>query len=442
MGLTFIHLSDIHFSRYSGDSYDLDEELRNAIEDDITSRLQSLDHPTIGVLVTGDIAFSGKDDEYRTARIWLERLCGLLQIDNSNIWLIPGNHDVDRSVARGSQSLKALHERIRSSDKGAIAQVLQELYRDDVDARCLFSPFAQYNDFAKLFGCDIDSHKPFWKTEESLGDNVRLCMWGLNSVIVSDSNDRQRRQGTLGSLVLGTFQIPPLAKNVVNMTLCHHPPDWFRDESDVSQRFDHNVSIQLFGHTHDQQITTNGRSLRLVAGAVHPERGQQDWTPVYNILSLAVDTSSGGNDLLVTVYPRVWDGTRLGFRSSLPNGDVSEEVRLQLVGTEQYSEELNEVNSLDTFAPIENSGFSMSARSLSTGTTSLRNISFRYIDLSYLQRIRIAQELDLLADADEQLKDRERLRSILYRVDKRQLWDEFLKRIEHAERADSGGGIQ
>lgn len=440
MGLTFIHLSDIHFSKYSGDSYDLDVELRNAIEYDITSRLRSLDHPTIGVLVTGDIAFSGKDDEYRTARTWLERLCGLLEIDNSNVWLIPGNHDVDRSVARGSQSLKALHERIRSSDKGSIAQVLQDLYRNDVDARCLFSPFAQYNDFAKLFGCDVDPQKPFWKTEESLDGDVQLCMWGLNSVIVSDSNDCQSHEGEPGTLVLGTFQIPPPVNNVVNMTLCHHPPDWFKDEPEVSQRFDRYVNIQLFGHTHDQQITANDRSLRLVAGAVHPERGRNGWTPAYNILSLGVDAGSAGNDLLVTVYPRVWNCTRLGFTSSLPNGDASQELRLKLVEAERYSEESTETDSFNVFDRIEDSGFSMSPRALSIGTTSLRNIAFRYIDLSYLQRIKIAQELGLLADSDEQLKDRERLRSILRRANERQLWDELLNRIEQVERADSGEG--
>ena len=164
--LMFVHLSDIHFTKFSGDHYDLDGELREALEHDAVDLTKKLNRPTTGVLVTGDIAFSGKAEEYRMARDWLERLCGLLDVPKANVWLTPGNHDVDRRVVGQSQSLKGLHEKIRDADERSVAQVLQTFYRNGVDALCLFSPFAAYNDFAELFGCDIGPTRPVWKTEE------------------------------------------------------------------------------------------------------------------------------------------------------------------------------------------------------------------------------------------------------------------------------------
>ena len=138
--LMFVHLSDIHFTKFSGDHYDLDGELREALEHDVVDLTKKLNRPTTGVLVTGDIAFSGKAEEYRMARDWLERLCGLLDVPKANVWLTPGNHDVDRRVVGQSQSLKGLHEKIRDADERSVAQVLQTFYRNGVDALLPLQP--------------------------------------------------------------------------------------------------------------------------------------------------------------------------------------------------------------------------------------------------------------------------------------------------------------
>ena len=70
-----MHLSDIHFlQRRSDRIYDLDQDLRNELERDakaMRGRLGSVH----GVLVTGDIAFAGRREEYDTALNWLKRLC-------------------------------------------------------------------------------------------------------------------------------------------------------------------------------------------------------------------------------------------------------------------------------------------------------------------------------------------------------------------------------
>src|SRR4051794_33157633 len=106
---TLLHLSDIHF-RFgeSGDIFDPDSDLRNELERDVVrlrgTRIEKVD----GILVTGDIAFAGKKEEYERASAWLERLCDLLGCARDNVWVVPGNHDVDREVIKNSETLRTL----------------------------------------------------------------------------------------------------------------------------------------------------------------------------------------------------------------------------------------------------------------------------------------------------------------------------------------------
>lgn len=67
--ISLIHLSDIHFQVPKGGSqYDLDADLRNELEID-ASKIQQ-DHGNVqGVLISGDVAFSGKNEEYVIALI-------------------------------------------------------------------------------------------------------------------------------------------------------------------------------------------------------------------------------------------------------------------------------------------------------------------------------------------------------------------------------------
>ncbi len=427
---TFVHLSDIHFSKRSGDHYDLDNELRRELERDVVEQIRAIERPATGVLVTGDIAYSGNADEYRKAREWLGHLCDLLDIDTANVWLTPGNHDVDRNIAKGSRSLEALHQQVKDAKAADVAQVLQSLYRDEVDANCLFSPFAQYNKFSEPFGCEIGPQRPYWNTTESLDEGFRLSIWGFNSVIVSGPGDRRQDCERAGSLVLGAFQIPLAADKTVHMTLCHHPPDWLKDKAEVEPRLIKRVNIQLFGHEHHQQLAVHDGTLRLVAGAVHPKRGKDEGKPAYNVLSIRVDVGPPMK-LIVTVSPRVWDNKSLQF-----NGEGIQEVTLPLVESPPPAQDGGGPESMSPLSVPDNSGFETVSETLGTGRPSVRSIAFRYIDLPYQRKLEIAQELDLFDDSDENLKDRERFRLVLRRVRERKLWRELLERTEKAEMAD------
>jgi len=68
--LTFVHLSDIHFSAGDNNSqFDLNQQIRRALLEDLPTRPGGTDYD--GLLITGDIAFGGKKDQYETTKGFL-----------------------------------------------------------------------------------------------------------------------------------------------------------------------------------------------------------------------------------------------------------------------------------------------------------------------------------------------------------------------------------
>lgn len=88
-----LHLSDLHFSeRTAWDSGTvLDRLVGDVAHFSDTGRAPDL------VIITGDVALTGKSGEYTLAREWLlERLLPAVKLSPSTLVIVPGNHDVDR----------------------------------------------------------------------------------------------------------------------------------------------------------------------------------------------------------------------------------------------------------------------------------------------------------------------------------------------------------
>ena len=91
-----LHVSDIHF-REGSDPFR--SQVLQAFATDVHT--QVADRPIDLAVVTGDIAFSGKAEEYEVALPWLCGVLvdGLLNGDRERLILLPGNHDATRVVA-------------------------------------------------------------------------------------------------------------------------------------------------------------------------------------------------------------------------------------------------------------------------------------------------------------------------------------------------------
>lgn len=61
-----------------------------------------------GILVTGDVAFSGKTEQYDAAGKWLDALAEGIGCSIHQVQMVPGNHDVDRDkLSVGGEQLLA-----------------------------------------------------------------------------------------------------------------------------------------------------------------------------------------------------------------------------------------------------------------------------------------------------------------------------------------------
>jgi 3',5'-cyclic AMP phosphodiesterase CpdA len=96
--MLFLHLSDIHFKKTEvGQPDDPNLALRSDLIRDVRQMRKEIGKPADGILLTGDIAFAGRAEEYGFAYKWLEeKLCPEAGCEIDGVFVIPGNHDVDR----------------------------------------------------------------------------------------------------------------------------------------------------------------------------------------------------------------------------------------------------------------------------------------------------------------------------------------------------------
>jgi len=307
---TFVHLSDIHFVKNFSDEskYDLDSALRHALEQDAERMMEHVGHVD-GILVSGDIAFAGKVEEYEIARNWLSKLSSLLRCDPSYVWCVPGNHDVDQSVQKAMPTLFDTYKALRGSKE--LDEDLKLRLASRESGPLLFQPLKAYHEqFGAKYDCPTTPKQPWWEDELFLNDGSRLRIRGVNSALISSSLDDENT----GKLILGSVQTQyEPEQNVVYLTLCHHPPDWLLDGGDAHEAMVASSNIQLFGHKHTHRHETINQTLRLHSGAVHPVRKEKPWEPRYYFIAIKVEGSGKSRHLVVDLYPRVWSKTSRSF---------------------------------------------------------------------------------------------------------------------------------
>lgn len=245
--IRLLHLSDVHFS--AGKAWDADPVLRaltRFIGEEVAAGLL----PDL-VAFTGDLAFSGKAEEYALARDWLrDRLWPALPeaLPRDRLLLVPGNHDVDRSaVGFGAEAIqKAL---LDQADQNKIAKVLE----DPAERGPLVKRHAAYLDFlAEWYGAP--QPLPWWqRTLEIRG--TRLHLAGLDSALLAHGDEDRSR------LLIGRYQLhqtvlaPEADQADWRLALLHHPWDYLAEWDAHEACADAHLhrDLVLRGHLHYPQ---------------------------------------------------------------------------------------------------------------------------------------------------------------------------------------------
>ena len=395
--LVFLHLSDIHFKKDAGSTYDAYAGLRNELELDIQKFANETFKSVNGILITGDIAFSGEPAEYAYAQTWIEKIAGMLNLSpGEDVFVIPGNHDIQRDTVTKSATIQGYHARLRDKNHDHNATLGEYLQKDDEAKRIIFKPLQNYNDFAAKYQCNISAEEPFWEHAFILRDRSTLMIRGMNSSLISDELDSD----TAHKLVVGDYQLEILRQDGVEyMTLCHHPPQWLVDQDQAETLLTARARIQLFGHKHMQRVTRIENTVRIVAGAVHPEKREPNWKPKYNFIEIDVETRANEERFMVVRgYPRVYEETK--FVSGTQGASTFRQDDLPLPSWKAPSSQQAAIPAQLIETPIVQSKGGLRMR---PG----RRLTYRFLNLPHHSRIKIVQELGLVREDDEGLRDAE-----------------------------------
>jgi 3',5'-cyclic AMP phosphodiesterase CpdA len=324
----WIHLSDIHFGH--GDAaHGWDQKLViESLRRDIGVMLQRDPTPVDAILVTGDIAFSGngrRPTEYSDADATLRALATAAGVTPSQIFLVPGNHDVNRASDR-DRNVQRLLESLRTGrDK------IDTALADAGDRGLLARRMSAYLDFAQGFAPACLSASPpppeqrlYWTHRLTSKRGLALRMVGLNSAMLSADDKDQ------GQLYLGREQIakalldPPVAPGELVMVLSHHPfrAGWLGDEKDVDAWVRNNAHVHLSGHVHEADTEQSrsgagGSFVRITAGATHGDAEPAGVPPSHGYSFGAVGREGG--KALLRVWPRKWSPKNTTFRTDHDN---------------------------------------------------------------------------------------------------------------------------
>lgn len=327
--IRFLQISDIHFTDETGndDGYKL---MKCKFLEDIEA-CKGLMGKVDRILICGDIAFAGMDNQYKEAREFINKICEKTGCED--VLLVPGNHDKKWEV----------YSRARSVMKDTLLkgkntqQLLASKVKEPMAVGILFTPFKQYYKLALEYTCisdvalkcanlpeqdqDID-RMPKFKPEDamywtkSLGslNGYPVFIHGSNTSLLSDKDDGDSRKPEAGK----HFQVLPLQaynvageSNEIHILMLHHPMSEIIDGAKLEKEIDYRFNLQFYGHVHKQSSSDNG-VIKIYSGALQPEEEEdkEEYFPVYNIIEMDVIDEGGKPYLKVDVYSRKWDGAK------------------------------------------------------------------------------------------------------------------------------------
>ncbi len=263
MKLGVLHLSDIHFHKEDDPATQFGDSIAKAC---YTTAHQSEEFI---IVVTGDIAYSGSEAEYRHAKELLSTICTKIEAEvgkTVNIFLAPGNHDC---VLKPEDEIRTI-----TIDK-VIEHPEKELSQQVVD-KCTEAQ-AHYFRFEK----SIQVLPPVY--EDKLWKEYELVVGGgvvrISSINAAWMSKIPEVAGTL-IYPIESYYSQLEAPCTLRLALIHHPLNWYCQATyhPMRRALKAHCNVILSGHEHSigSEVISdhNGNTLMLEAPALQPHEKQ------------------------------------------------------------------------------------------------------------------------------------------------------------------------
>ncbi len=281
--IVWLHISDIHLRAVNQWSQDVVlQALCRSVEDQ-REEGTSADF----ILVSGDIAFAGKREEYALAENFFKELQTATEVPLERFFCVPGNHDINRD--RQNMCFRGVLGELNNANK------VDVFLGGGEDFETLLTRQENYRAFQDSFFDKQDRHQ----TQEGLGyisriaiGEVQLAILALNSAWLAEGGKEDH-----GRLLIGERQVINAIgmgfhgehKPHIIVAMAHHPFHLIQefDRSIVQHRLEEAAHFFHCGHLHEPENRLTGplgkSCLTVAAGASYETRQSRH---AYSIVKL------------------------------------------------------------------------------------------------------------------------------------------------------------
>lgn len=236
MYATIIHISDLHFKNDAENQFRLSCLLRDL------ERLRS-DGP-VYTAFTGDLVQSGDDNAFD--RLFDQLIGPLIELGHE-LFVVPGNHDVQRAIANQTFADRIL------ADHGSGYLFGKHIGMRESHPEPEFDSLVNYRNLEDLL--QPYNQRNYWGYATTRG---AVSVVGLNSAWLCCS--RSGGGSDRGRLRVEPSVLEKLSKSLpsdtLRVALLHHPLDWLEEttRSAVNDLLIQHMDLVLFGHVHSKDV--------------------------------------------------------------------------------------------------------------------------------------------------------------------------------------------
>ncbi|MFA5925002.1 MAG: metallophosphoesterase [Methylococcaceae bacterium] len=301
----WLHLSDLHFL----EKHDWRD---NPVLDKLCADVSLLKNA--GLLIdlvfcTGDIGYGETssnplDEQYSDAMSFFDKVLNICGLERNRLFLVPGNHDIDRSCILDSQT------NFFRSDERRVKDINQMFRNRNPDVQAAMRRLQNYRSFVKTHfkHISLDDNTNFGTFIEINGLNIYIA--GLNSAwTCADKMDKANLWLAGKSQVYAcknmATNVPSAEKTAIKIALIHHQLDWLNpaEVRDIRSTIQNEFDFLLHGHEHDQWVIENRTPYHIViaSGAASADSEEELG---YNLVQLGSNTA----DIHLQKYDKKGEG--------------------------------------------------------------------------------------------------------------------------------------
>lgn len=339
-----LHLSDTHIGnpKYQWDSINLFDKLIKDLEE--VSTEHSL-QPNL-IIFSGDLAFGELPEmklekQYELVDEFLNRVLAIFK-NPPQLFLIPGNHDINRKKIDDSQKLYR-----DALDENKVERMMVD---NDINFQRFLERQSEWAKFAKSKLVDFDFNDKLNFVSGIINyQDKKIGVVGLNSAWSSQGDGEQ------GKLWIGKNQMEQALESIkgadFKIAVSHHPHSWLHENEKnwIKERLQSNFQLYLHGHEHTDWFEELKNHTVISAGATYQGTKKSNG---YSWIS--IDFKSRGGKIYLRTYSDRADGGLIpNYIPSKTDQQGSADLDL-LFGSEKAAKEKSSNNTNPIVRSTEN----------------------------------------------------------------------------------------